>query len=212
MMDLGAVLQCLSLHALFLFGNGGSGVHHFRWGVTRIYLGVQSTYLPRCVAGEVPGGGLLRRLSSLVLIFRPTNGRAEHAEKGHIQFDPGSHKQSALMRTTSGGHYRTQGCKPLRERASANRSRTPQSKPCAGRCLMIPSLDRSAALGRGVPSKDSMQLHDTTSGTQRAAVASEDAYSCLSQSPASHPSVASHKQPITPPPSLQSLPEACRPA
>jgi hypothetical protein len=44
-----------------------------------------------------------------------------------------------------------------------------------------------------------MQPHDTMSETQRGAVASEDAYSCLSQSPASHPIVASYRRPITSP-------------
>jgi hypothetical protein len=44
-----------------------------------------------------------------------------------------------------------------------------------------------------------MQPHDTMSETQRGAVASEDAYSCLSQSPASHPIVAPYKRPITSP-------------
>jgi hypothetical protein len=69
------------------------------------------------------GGGLVRRLSSLVLLFRPVRGRAKHAEKGHIQFDPGSQKQSALLGATNGGYCRTQGCKPLRERTPVNRSR-----------------------------------------------------------------------------------------
>jgi hypothetical protein len=68
-------------------------------GHTWVYV---YTYLG-ALRAKCQGGGLVRRLSSLVLVFRPANGRAKHAEKGHIRFNPGPQKQSALLGATNGG-------------------------------------------------------------------------------------------------------------
>lgn len=61
--------------------------------------------------------------------FRPTNGRAKHAGKGHTQLDPGFHKQDALLGTTSGGHCRTQAASLFGNDAPPTARETPSPSP-----------------------------------------------------------------------------------
>jgi hypothetical protein len=60
--------------------------------------------------GEVSRRRLGAPLSKSRARFSPINGSAKHAEKGHIQLDPGYEKQAAVLGTTSRTHPPTDDC------------------------------------------------------------------------------------------------------